>query len=206
MLGTQIIILVVLVFLSAFFSGVETALMSVNQIKVKSLVKQGKKGAVVLYRIKNNPHKLIITILIGNNLVNIGATAFATVMFIHLFGSNGVGIATGIMTFVILTFGEITPKTFASQTFASQNAQRISLLVARPIEILSFILSPLVWFFEKIAKLMSKLLGSKKEAIISETELETIVTLGRKEGILEKETAEIMHNVLKFGGTMAKEI
>jgi len=201
MLGTQIIILVVLVFLSAFFSGVETALMSVNQIKVKSLVKQGKKGAVVLYRIKNNPHKLIITILIGNNLVNIGATAFATVMFIHLFGSNGVGIATGIMTFVILTFGEITPK-----TFASQNAQRISLLVARPIEILSFILSPLVWFFEKIAKLMSKLLGSKKEAIISETELETIVTLGRKEGILEKETAEIMHNVLKFGGTMAKEI
>jgi len=195
------VILVVLLILSAFFSGIETALMSINQIKVKSLVKQRKKGAAVLYRLKQKPHKLIITILIGNNLVNIGAASFATVMFTELFGSSGVGIATGIMTFLILVFGEITPK-----TFASQNAERISLLVARPIEILSIILSPFVWVFEKISKLMSSLLGSKKEDILSETELETIVTMGRKEGLLEKEAADIMHNVLKFGGTTVTEI
>ncbi len=201
MLGTQITILVVLLILSAFFSGIETALMSLNQIKIKSLVKQGKKGSAVLYRIKQKPHKLIITILIGNNLVNIGAASLATVMFTELFGSSGVGIATGIMTFLILVFGEITPK-----TFASQNAERVSLLVARPIEILSILLSPFVWVFEKISKLMSVLLGSKKEDVLSETELETIVTLGRKEGLLEKEAADIMHNVLKFGGTTAKEI
>jgi len=201
MLGTQITILVVLLILSAFFSGVETALMSLSQIKVKSLVKQGRKGAAVLYRLKQNPHKLIITILIGNNLVNIGAASFATVMFTELFGSSGVGIATGIMTFLILVFGEITPK-----TFASQNAERVSLFVARPIEILSIILAPFVWFFEKISKVMSSLLGSKKEDLLSETELETIVTMGRKEGLLEKEAADIMHNVLKFGGTTAKEI
>jgi len=201
MLGNQIIILAILIVLSAFFSGAETALMSISQIKVKSLVKQGKKGADVLCRLKRNPHRLIITILIGNNLVNIGAAAFATVMFTQLFGSRGLGIATGVMTLAILVFGEIIPK-----TFASQNAQRITLLVARPIEILLFVFSPLVWFFEKISKLMSRLLGSKKEAVLSETELETIVTLGRKEGILEKEAAEIMHNVLKFGGTMAREI
>jgi CBS domain containing-hemolysin-like protein len=201
MLATQIIILVILLVFSAFFSGIETALMSINGIKIKSLVKQRKRGAVVLHRLKQNPHKLIITILVGNNFVNIGAASMATVMFTELFGSSGVGIATGIMTFLILVFGEITPK-----TFASQNAERVSLAVARPVEVLSIILTPLVWFFERISKIMSRLLGSKKEDALSETELETIVTMGRKEGILEKEAAEIMHNVLKFGGTTAKEI
>ena len=201
MLGTQITILIVLLFLSAIFSGIETALMSINQIKVKSLVKQGKKGAAVLHRIKQSPHKLIITLLIGNNLVNIGAASLATVVAINMFGSSGVGIATGVMTFLVLVFGEIIPK-----TFASQNSEKISLLVARPIEVLSIILAPFVWFFEKFSKLALKLLGSTKEEALSESELETIVTMGRKEGILEKEAAEIMHNVLKFGGTTAKEI
>ena len=100
-LEIQIISLVVLLILSAIFSWIETALMSINQIKTKSLIKQGKKGAQTLHRIKQNPHRLIITILIGNNLVNIGAASLATVMFTGLFGSSGVGIATGIMTFLI---------------------------------------------------------------------------------------------------------
>ncbi|MBU2576650.1 MAG: hemolysin family protein [Nanoarchaeota archaeon] len=201
MLGTQITILIGLIVLSALFSGIETALMSINQIKAKALVKQGKKGAAILHRIKQNPHRLIITLLIGNNLVNIGAASLATVIAIDLFGSGGVGIAMGVMTFLILVFGEITPK-----TFAAQNSEKVSLLMARPVEILSIILYPLVWFFEKISKLMLKLLGSSEEDILSETELETIVTMGRKEGLLEKEAAEMMHNVLKFGGTTAKEI
>ena len=115
MLTTQIIILVILLFLSAFFSGVETALISINLLKAKSLVKQKRKGAETLLKLKKNPHKLIITLLIGNNLVNVGAAALATVVFTNLFGSSGVGIATGVMTFLILIFGEITPKTFASQ-------------------------------------------------------------------------------------------
>jgi len=201
MLGTQITILIVLLFLSAIFSGIETALMSINQIKVKSLVKQGKKGAAVLHRIKQSPHRLIITLLIGNNLVNIGAASFATVIATNLFGSSGVGIATGVMTFMVLVFGEIIPK-----TFASQNSEKLSLFVARPVEILSIILTPFVWFFEKFSKLVLSLVGSGEEEALSESELETIVTMGRKEGILEKEAAEIMHNVLKFGGTTAKEI
>ena len=146
MLEIQIISLVGLLILSALFSGVETALMSVNQVKTKSLVKQGKKGAVTLHRIKQNPHKLIITILIGNNVVNIGAASLATVMFTGFFGSSGVGIATGVMTFLILIFGEITPK-----TFATSNAERISLLAAGPIEMLSIILSPFVWLFGNIS-------------------------------------------------------
>ncbi|MBW2999460.1 hemolysin family protein [Candidatus Woesearchaeota archaeon] len=201
MLETQILILVVLLFLSAFFSGIETALMSINMIKANALVRQKKRGSTALYRIKQNPHKLIITILIGNNLVNIGAAALATVLFTDLFGSKGVGIATGIMTFMVLVFGEITPK-----TFATQNAERISLIVSRPIELLSKLLTPIVWFFELIAKGMSRLLGSKAEKQLSEEELKTIVTMGKKEGILSKEAADMMHNVLKFEGTKVTEI
>jgi CBS domain containing-hemolysin-like protein len=201
MLQTQIIILLILILFSALFSGIETALMSLNMIKVKSLVKQKKKGAETLHRIKQNPHKLIITILIGNNVVNIGAASLATVIFTNLAGSSGVGIATGVMTFLILVFGEITPK-----TFASQNAERVSLLVARPIEFLSYILSPLVKIFEIISRVMTKLLGSKKEKEISEEELKTIVTMGREEGILTKEAAEMMHNVLEFRGTKVTEV
>ena len=200
-LQIQIIILVVLIFLSALFSGIETALMSINNIKVKSLLKQEKKGSKALYRIKQNPHRLIITILIGNNLVNIGAASFATVLFTNLFGSSGIGIATGVMTFLILVFGEITPK-----TFATQNAERVSLIVARPVELLSMILSPIVKVFEVISKFMSKLLGSKKESELSEEELKTIVTMGAEEGILNKEAAEMMHNVLEFKGTRVVEV
>jgi len=200
-LQIQIIILVVLIFLSALFSGIETALMSINNIKVKSLLKQEKKGSKALYRIKQNPHRLIITILIGNNLVNIGAASFATVLFTNLFGSSGIGIATGVMTFLILVFGEITPK-----TFATQNAERVSLIVARPVELLSIILSPIVKVFEVISKFMSKLLGSKKESELSEEELKTIVTMGAEEGILNKEAAEMMHNVLEFKGTRVVEV
>ncbi|MBT7102248.1 HlyC/CorC family transporter [archaeon] len=201
MLGIQISILVLLIVLSAVFSGIETALMSINQIKVKSLLKQGKKGAETLFRIKQNPQKLIITILIGNNLVNIGAASLATIVFTNLLGSAGVGIATGVMTFLILIFGEITPK-----TYASQNSEKISLIVARPIELLSILLTPFVWFFGKISGFMSKLLGSGEQAQLSEEELETIVTMGRKEGLLSGEAASMMHNVLKFKETNVSEI
>ncbi len=193
MLWLYIVVLAILVILSAIFSGTETALMSVNMIKVRSMVKQKKKGSDALYRIKQNPHKLLITILIGNNLANISAASLATVVFTDMFGSAGVGIATGIVTFFILVFGEITPK-----TFSTQNAVRVSLYMARPIEILSYILYPFVLFFEAISRLMSKLLGSKKEKKLSEEELRTIVTMGSEEGLLSREVAEMMHNILEF--------
>lgn len=201
MLEIHVIILVILIIFSAFFSGIETALMSIHMVKVNSLVKQKKKGSEALHRIKQNPRKLIITILIGNNLANIGAASLAAVIFTDLFGSSGIGIATGIMTFLILVFGEITPK-----TFSAQNAERISLIVARPIELLSYALSPIVKFFELISRFMSRLLGSKEEKQLTEEELRTIVTMGKEEGILSREAAEMMHNVLEFKGTKVTEI
>ncbi len=197
----QIIILVVLLFLSAFFSGVETALMSLNMVKVKTLVEQKRKGSSALHRIKQNPRKLLITILIGNNLVNIGSAALATVLFTGVFGSSGVGIATGVMTFLILIFGEITPK-----TFATQNAERISLVIARHVEIMSASLLPVVKIFEHIAELMLKIFKSKEQEELSEEELKTIVTMGKEEGLLSEEAAEIMHNVLEFKGTKVTKV
>ena len=134
-------------------------------------------------------------------MVNIGAASLAAIIFTNLFGSAGVGIATGVMTFFILIFGEITPK-----TYAAQNSERISLFVAKPIEILSVLFAPLVWFFGIISRAILKLLGTSEGSKLSEEELETIVTMGRKEGILSNEAADMMHRVLKFEGTKVTEI
>ncbi|UCG94972.1 MAG: HlyC/CorC family transporter [archaeon] len=196
MLWLYMTVLAILIILSAIFSGTETALMSVNTVRVRSLLRQKKKGSEALHRIKQNPHRLLITILIGNNLVNIGAASLATVVFTEMFGSSGVGIATGIMTFLILVFGEITPK-----TFSTQNATRVSLFMARPIEVMSYVFHPFVLFFEAISRSMSKILGSKKEKKLSEEELRVVVTMGKKEGLLSKEVADMMQNILDFEGT-----
>ena len=192
------VLLLILVALSAFFSGVETAVMSVSLIKAKSLVKQKKRGAKSLLRIKENPHRFLITILVGNNLVNIFAASIATLVFTRMFGSTGVGIATGIMTFLILVFGEITPK-----TFATQNAERISLLVARPIEILSYVLFPVVKILEGFTSFLHRF-GSKEG--LTEEEIRTIVSMGYEEGILKKDIARMMHSLLEFEDIRVEEV
>ncbi|RMF56103.1 HlyC/CorC family transporter [Candidatus Woesearchaeota archaeon] len=201
MYESQIVFLLALIGLSGVFSGVETALMSVSMIKVKSLLKQKKRGSEALHRIKHEPHKLIITVLIGNNLVNIGAASLATVLFTNIFGSSGAGIATGVMTFFILVFGEIIPK-----TFCAQNAETISLIAARPVELLIKILWPLVKLFEALTKVVSRIMGSKDSNKLSIEEVKTVVSMGEKEGLIEKEAAEIMHNVLEFRDTKVNEI
>lgn len=194
-----IAILATAIVFSAFFSGVETALMSLNMAKVKALATQGKKGSGALYRIKQNPHRLIITILVGNNLVNIFAASLATVIFTEMFGSSGLGIATGVMTFLILVFGEIVPK-----TIAINKAERVALIVAGPIEALSYVLHPLIIFLDAISRILSRIAGSKDESQLSDEELKTIVTMGKEEGLLSNEAAEMMHNVLEFEGRVTK--
>lgn len=201
MLITEILVLISLIIFSAFFSGIETALMSISKIKVQALVKQKRRGSLPLKRIKDKPKSLIIAILIGNNLVNIGAASYATVLSTNIFGNNGVGIATGIMTLLILIFGEITPK-----TFAASNAERISLLVARPIELLMKLLRPLIALLRGISHLMARILGTKDEEELSEEELSTVVSLGVKHGVIDPEAGEMMHNILEFQDTEAGEI
>ena len=134
-LGTELLILIILLILSGFFSGSEVALISLTKIKAKHLVEQKKFGAVFVKKLKDDPQRMLATILIGNNLVNVGATALATSVALSIFQNFAIGIATGVMTFLILIFGEITPK-----SIAAGNNEMISQLVAAPIWYLSIYL------------------------------------------------------------------
>ena len=194
----EIIILVILLLLSAFFSSVETATMSVSMIKVRTFVRQKRKGSDALFRLKQNPRRLLITILIGNNLVNIAAASLATIIITDMFGSAGIGIATGVMTLLVLVFGEITPK-----SFATQNAERMSLVVARPIELLGYAMYPVVRALEGLTSVVA---GSRKQKKLTEDELRTIVTVGEEEGILNKEVADMMQSLLTFEKTRVRVI
>jgi putative hemolysin len=201
MLELEIGLLIVLISLSAFFSSVETALMSVGSIKVRALVKQKKRGSEALQRLKANPQRLLITILVGNNLVNIGAAALATSITTEMFGNIGIGIATGVMTLLILVFGEITPK-----SYAAQHSARMSLRVARPIEILGKILFPITRSLEALTGLLMKRFGSGKAESLTEEELKTIVTMGAEQGIIRKQVAGMMESLIEFEKTEANEV
>lgn len=201
MLELQIAVLAILLCLSAFFSGIETALMSVSSIKVKTLVKQKKRGADALQRIKSNPERLLVTILVGNNVVNISAAAIATSVATSMFGDVGVGIATGIMTLLVLMFGEITPK-----SYSTHHSEKVALRVARTVEIISKILFPIVRSFEAFSNLMMRIFGKKGSEKLTEDELKTIVTIGAEQGIIKREIAGMMNSLIKFEKTHVGEV
>ncbi len=198
---SQFLTLLALIVLSAIFSGSETALVSLTKSKVDELVDKKVRNSKVLQKLKSDPHKLLITILIGNNVVNIWASAYAAVIFTELFGSNGVGIATGIMTFFILVFGEITPK-----SFAHQHAVGFSLVLARPIRLLQIVLFPFVWVFDKLVDFANFLFGSKKGYTVTEGEIVAMLKIGAKEGSIEKQERELIENVLEFNDIEAEEV
>ncbi len=205
-MDAEIVILIILVVLSGTFSGIEIAIFSLSDIKVRNLVKQGRKGAKTLKKLKENPHKLLITILVGNNLVNVGASALATVIVTEALGSSSVGfslgVATGLMTFILLVFGEITPK-----AFAHQNAEKISLFFAKPISILSRIQSPVIWLLEKITGFIIKIMGGEpQKGVITVDELRTTISVGAEEGVIKKDEEEMIHKLFDFGSTSVEEI
>ncbi|MBS1193860.1 MAG: hypothetical protein H6R28_260, partial [Methanomicrobiales archaeon] len=135
------------IFLSAFFSGSEVALISITQAKVRALMKTRGKNAAALAALKKEPDHILITVLIGNNLVNVTAAAVATSLAIGRFGDAGVGIATGVVVFILLVFGEIGPK-----MLAVRHTEPIALAVARPIRLLSRIFSPVLWVFDRLSR------------------------------------------------------
>lgn len=203
-IGIQLLILVVLLALSAFFSASETALVSHNKIKMRRLVDDGVKSAKLVTKITEDSGKMLSVILIGNNLVNIGASSIATSLAISIFKSSGVGIATAIMTVLIIIFSEITPK-----TLATQNSERVSLKVAKPIYYISKVLSPAAAFFNVIANGLVKFLGgdiNKDEPSITEEELKTIVDVGQEEGVFEEDEKELIYNVFDFADLKVKDI
>lgn len=199
----QLLALVILIFLSGFFSGSETALVSVNRIRLKKMAEEGREEAEIVEDLLDRPNKLLATILVGNNLVNIAAASIATSLAIDYFGSRGVGIATGVMTFLILVFGEVTPK-----SYAIQNAEKISLRIARPMNFLVRVLYPVVRVLTSITKPLITRLGGEMHLTpyITEEEIKMLVEVGEREGVIEKGEKEMIHGVFKFGDMEAKEV
>lgn len=200
----QFIILIILLFLSAFFSSSETALMALSRLRVRNLVNEKVKGAKTLDRLLNNPTRLLSTILVGNNLVNIGASAIATSLAISKFGSTGVGIATGLMTLMVLVFGEVTPK-----SFAANNAEVIAIKVAKPLDILSKIFMPITVILMGITRVFVKLFGGdpdEDKPFVTEEDLRTMVEVGHEEGVIESEERNIIDNVFEFRESQVKDV
>ena len=194
----QFVLLFVLLLLSGFFSSAETALFSISKAKAIHLAKQKGPTNKLIKKMKADPHRLLTTILIGNNIVNIGASAIATAITIDLFESHAVGIATGIMTFLILIFGEIFPK-----SIATRNNILIARLVIFPLYWLSILLTPLVVFLNFIPKLTGKM---HKKPIVTEEELMTFVEVVEEEGGIEEEEKALIENIFEFDDTNASEI
>ncbi|MDE6214786.1 MAG: hemolysin family protein [Lachnospiraceae bacterium] len=200
----QLVSLAVLVLLSAFFSSAETAFSTVNRVKLRSLAEENHKGAIRVLAILDQYGKMLSAILIGNNIVNLSASSVATTFAISLWGNAAVGIATGILTFVVLMFGEIIPK-----TWAMQRAEFITLLFGPVIRMLMTILTPVIFLVDKLSNCILKLLHISSEGNnfrITEKELKTYVDVSHEGGVIEEEERELIYNVFDFGDTVAKDI
>ncbi|MDY4560744.1 MAG: hemolysin family protein [Peptostreptococcus porci] len=202
-LWIQVIILLVLMIISAFFSASETALMSVSKVKIRHLREEGVRGANVVEKLISEPKKLLSTILVGNNVVNIAATSISTSLLLKLFGAQGVAVATAMMTVLILVFGEVTPK-----TMASNNKERVSLGVAKVLNVIILVLSPIVFILNLFTTIIFKIFRIKDDdpkSLITEEDLKVMVNVSHEEGVLEQEEREIINNVFEFGDMRAED-
>ncbi|SFT32526.1 Hemolysin, contains CBS domains [Lachnospiraceae bacterium XBD2001] len=199
----QLIILVFLLFLSAFFSSAETALTTVSKIRLKTMADDGDKRAARVLKVTADSHKMLSAILIGNNIVNLSASSLATTISMRFFGSYGAGIATGILTFLVLIFGEITPK-----SMATVEALKMSLIDAPIIEKLMWVLTPLIVIVNAFSHVILRLFGVKEAPRIGMTsdELRTIVDVSHESGTIETDEKDYIHNVFDFSDSAVKEV
>ena len=206
----QLVILIILVILSSFFSSAETAFSTCNKIKMRALTEEGNKKAALVLKILDSYSKLLSAILIGNNVVNLSASSLATTIAIALSEPLGLqaslmtGLATGILTVVVLLGGEIVPK-----TWANLYADKIALVYAPIIRFLMVILTPVIFIVDKIALGILKLFRidpSKKNNAMTESELRSYVDVSHEDGVIEEEEREMIYNVFDFGDSLAKDI
>jgi len=201
---TRLIVLFVLLFLSAFFSSAETAFTSLNKMRIKSFADEGSKRAKLVLSLLDKNTKFLSTILIGNNIVNIAASALTTVLAQKLFGNAYIGIATGILTLLVLIFGEITPK-----TMASIHAEKMAFIYAPIISLLMILFTPLTFLVSGLAKAVMFILRidpEKSGSHMTENELLTIVEASAQDGVIEHEEHEMINNVVDFGDTVARDV
>lgn len=200
----QLLTLVILLALSAFFSSSETALTTVNRIRIRNLAETGDARALILTKVIENQGKMLSAILIGNNVVNLYASSLATTLAISIWGSKMVGVATGVLTLLILVFGEITPK-----TLSTISAETISLRCAKIIYILMIVLTPIIFVVNHLSLgvlLLLRINPNKKKDAITADELRTIVEVSHEEGVIESEEKKMINNVFDFGDSLAKDI
>ena len=200
----QAVAIVILIALSFFFSSAETAMTTVNKIRIQSLSEQGDKRAIILEKVISDAPKMLSAVLIGNNIVNMSVSSLMTTLTIKVLGNAYVGIATGILTLLILIFGEITPK-----NMATIHAEKLSLAYARIIYGLMFILTPVVFIVNKITTgvlILFHVDPNAKTNAMTEHELRTLVNVGEKDGIIENEEKQMIYNVFDFGDSTAKDV
>ena len=198
----EIAALIAMIGLSGYFSGLEVALVSIRLSKIEQMVKDKVKGAVSLHKLKSNPSRMMSSVNLGNNLASIAATALATDLSLKLFGDDGLAIAIGIMTFLILIFGEITPK-----TYCNANAAKVAVKNSKILLIFSYALFPIVWIFEIITKGMIKLTGSSDMPPgLTEDEIKEIVKQGYKDKAIEKQESELVHGALNFDDIVIRSV
>ncbi len=200
----QLVIIILLLALSAFFSSSETALTTVNKHKLRTLVDEGNKRAAKVIKVTENSGKLLSTILIGNNIVNISASSLATTLCTKVLGNKYVGIATGVLTLLVLIFGEITPK-----TLATRYSIKLSLTFVYPISVLMIIFTPIIWLLNIMTGIIFKILRVNPDDnsnAMTESELRTIVDVSQEEGVIEQEERFMISNVVDFGDALSKDI
>ena len=201
-LELEIFTLAVLIGLSGLFSGLEVALVSVRLSKVEQMVKDKVKGATSLKKLKSNPSRMMASVNLGNNLVNVAATALATSVALKAFGNEGLAIAIGVMTFLILIFGEITPK-----TYCNANASKIAARYSRILLIFSYAFYPIVLILERITKGIIKLSGSNDEPPgLTEDEIKEVIEQGFKDKAIEKQESELVHGALNFDDIIIRSV
>lgn len=209
---TQLIIIIILIILSAFFSSAETALTTVNRIQIKNLADEGNKTAKLVEKLTADPGKLLSAVLIGNNIVNLSASSLTTVFATNIastlgagrLASSAIGIATGILTIIILIFGEIVPK-----TIATLNSTKISLAYSKPIYAITVILTPAIFIMNKLSYIILRMFGidpNKKDKTMTESELLTIIDVSHEEGVIESDEKEMITNVVDFSDALAKDV
>ena len=197
----EIVLLIVLLILSGVFSGSETALVDLSIGRVESLVKEKRAGAQALLELKTDPSKMLTTILIGNNIINITASVLATVIATRYFGSMGPGIAVGTLTVLILIFGEITPK-----SLATRYAERISLFIAPFLLFFMRLIYPLVWFFGLFTQWVHRISGTSKDPVVTELELISMLGHGEQEGTIESTERKIIEKVFEFNDLTVRDV
>ena len=198
----EIISLIILIGLSGFFSGLEVALVGIRRSQVRQMLNKKLPGATSLHKLKSNPSRMMASGNLGNNLVNVSSTALATDIALKIFENSGLAIAIGVMTFLILVFGEITPK-----TYCNANAAKIALRYSRVLLAFSYVFYPVVWIFERITKGIIKLTGSSQEPPrLTEEEIKGVIEQGLEDNAIEKQESKLVHGALNIDDIVIRSV